>query len=100
MEACGKLGDILVDAAGVIVARGKADLLGKQRDLLYKLALLLGGKKRKIGAVYIRHLVPVGGKRRKHGAYSRMGILDVVNGVLAVLTHGEVEVELDGRLGT
>ena len=32
MEARGKLGDILVDAAGVIVARGKADFLGKQRD--------------------------------------------------------------------
>ena len=40
VEARGKLGDVLVYAAGVVVAGGEAYLFRKRRKLLYKLALL------------------------------------------------------------
>ena len=100
MEARGKLGDKLVDAAGVIVAGGEAYLLRKRRKLLYKLALLRSREPRDVHVLRGRHLMPLLAQRREHGAYPCVRVLHIVHGVFAVLPHGEVKVKLHRRLGT
>ena len=99
MEAGGKLGDILVYAARVIVTGCKANLLRQGGKLLDELTLGIGRKQCKVHLIGIRHGVTLGGKGCNEGADSCMGVLDIVHGVFAVLTQGKLKVELHGRLG-
>ena len=98
VETRGQLRHIAVDAAGIVIARSEVDLLREHGELLDELALLRRREQRCVdirrgghGAAALRH----GSQQR---ADARVRILDVVDGVFAVLPHCEVEVELEVRV--
>ena len=88
MKAPGKLGDVLVHAAGVVVARGKADLVRQGGELLDKLLLRLVGE-----LIRVRmggHGMALGGEVYDQRTDARMGVLDIVNRVFVVLALGKL----------
>ena len=62
VEAGGKLGDVLVDAAGVVVPGGQADLLRQGGQLLDELLFRLVGEQGGVHGRSLGHRVPVGGQ--------------------------------------
>ena len=99
MEARGQLHSVAVDTAGVERLGGVEDLVRQGGQLLYYLALLLRGEQGCVHGGGVRHGVAVRGQVADDGADARVGVLHVVDGVLAVLAHGEAEVEVHLRVG-
>jgi len=97
VEPGGKLGYVAVNIAGVIVSGRLCDLLRKGRQLLYKLFFLWGVKFTCVHCGNVRHGVSVLSNGRHQRAYARVGVLDVINRIFAVLPHGQVKIELHRR---
>ena len=93
VEAGGQLRDVLVDAAGIVVPGGQADLLRQGGQLLDELPLGLVAEQGGVDLTRLGHRVPLGGQGREQRADARVGVLDVVDGVLVVLPLSQLQVE-------
>ena len=85
VESGGQLDQIAVDAGGVVIAGGETNFLGEEGELLDELMLILTGE---LGNVHIlcgNNGAALGCKSGNEAADAGVGVLNVVNGVLAVL---------------
>ena len=99
MEAAGQLLEVAVDVAGIVVPCGQLDLLAEGGELLDEGQLRLLAQE---GHVHVRH----GGDARalarqgtEQGADAGVGVLHIVDGILAVLPDGEAQVKLHLGVG-
>ena len=98
MERRGKTHEVAVDVARVIVARCHANFLGKGGEFLDERVLSIARKDGQVDRAGL-DAVALFLQRFEQAANSRVRVLDVVDGVLAVLAHGEAEVEFHLRVG-
>ena len=98
VERAGEPHEIAVDIARVVVAGGHADLLAEVGKLLDERALLLAGEQGQVGLVRGGNAAALIRHRLEQAADTRIGVLDIVDGVLAVLAHGEAEVKFHLRV--
>ena len=85
MEAARQVHQIAVEVAGVVVPGGQAQLLAEEGELLDEGRFRLPGEE---GGVHVRSGgdgLPLGGQVAKETANPGVGVLHIVDGVLAVL---------------
>ena len=99
MEIPGQLGEVAVDAGGIVVAGGGVDLLRQTGQGADEGRLLLGGHELGVGVGGLGDGVAFLRQTVDQGADAGVGILDIIHGVLAVLPDGQVQVEIDGAGG-
>ena len=98
MEGRGHRSGVAVDAGGVAGLGGQADLLGQLGKLADQIQLGGIGQQGRVedGRIGVDAVFLQGAQ---DALAAGMGILDVIDGILAVLPHGQIQVEVKGGIG-
>ena len=98
MEGGGHLGGVAVQAGGIPLDSGQADLLGQAAQVADQVQLGRLGQQGQVGGAHIGGDAVLG-QGLQDGLDAGVGVLDIVHRILAVGAHGQAQVKLDGRGG-
>ena len=96
VEGGGHLGGVAVQTAGIALNGSQTDLLGQAAQIADQIQLGALHQQGQVGSLHIGGDVVLF-QRLQDRLDTGVGILDIVDGVLAVVADGQTQVELDGR---